>query len=95
MQEAGIVIRAAPRVAAVGACPLTPGNNLSASLCNNQPESQKLNQAGRGGGGRAQENRDCSINTVIQLSVTADMNLRWGVWGRGVGWGGGLFYLFI
>lgn len=83
-------VRAAPRVAAIGACPLTPGNNLPSSLCNKQPESQKLNQAGRGGQEeRAQENRDSRFNQYCNPAVSHCL------YEPAVGSGGGGGYLFI
>lgn len=63
MQEAETDIWAAPRVAAIGACPLTPGNNLPSSLCNNQPECGKLNQAGRGG--REGRKQTLSVQSIL------------------------------
>lgn len=89
MQEAERDIGAAPRGAARRAWPpLTPGNNLPSSLCNNQPESKKKKASRMG---RKTETVG-SINTVIQLSITAYMNLVWVcVMGRMGEDGGGVF----
>lgn len=51
--------------------PPVPGNNVPSCVCNNQPESQTLQQAGGGGReGRAQENRDCRLNQYCNPAVT-------------------------